>query len=98
MPYLARQFLDRIAKGDDCFRIEQLPDGRIRLIPAPDEVLETGSNVDRSLLQLIEDRVVWLMNRTDAELIGGSFNYTFGTLNGLNVEGIWNKEEMRIEC
>ena len=35
MAYISRDIKDRIAIGDDCFYMEQLEDGRVRLTPAP---------------------------------------------------------------
>lgn len=98
MSYIARTIKDRVAVGDDCFYMEQLPDGRIRLIPAPDSVAEPGTDINKSLLQLIEDRVVLLMNRVLDDITANPFNYTFGSLNGLTVTGVWNSSANRIEC
>jgi len=63
MAYVARNITDRIALGDDKFTMETLPDGRIQLIPVPDEIIEQGTDVNRALLQPIENNVVWLINR-----------------------------------
>lgn len=98
MAYIAREIKDRIAEGDDCFRMEQLPDGRIRLIPAPDSVTESGTDVNKELLQLIENRVVWLMNRVFDDLISNPFTISFSDLSGIEVTGVWNKPLKRIEC
>ena len=98
MAYSARTIKDRVAVGDDCFYMEQLPDGRVRLIPAPDSVAEPGTDINKSLLQLIEDRVVMLMNRVLDDLVANPFNITFGSIEGLNVTGIWNSAQARIEC
>lgn len=98
MAYTARTIKDRVAVGDDCFYMEQLADGRVRLIPAPDNVLEVGTDINKSLLQLIEDRVVLLMNRVFDDITANPFNITFGSLNGVTVTGIWNSTTSRIEC
>lgn len=98
MAYIARTIKDRVAVGDDCFYMEQLPDGRIRLIPAPDSVSEPGTDINKSLLQLIEDRVVMLMNRVLDDITGNPFNIAFTTLDGLTVTGVWNNTQSRIEC
>lgn len=98
MAYIARTIKDRVAVGDDCFYMEQLPDGRVRLIPAPDSVAEVGTGINKSLLQLIEDRVVLLMNRVFDDITENPFNITFTSLEGVTVTGIWNTESNRIEC
>lgn len=98
MAYYARTIKDRVADGDDCFYMEQLPDGRVRLIPAPNSVMEVGTPVNKELLQLIEDRVVLLMNRLFDDIITNPFNISFSSLDGLTVTGVWNTESSRIEC
>ena len=98
MAYTARTIKDRVAVGDDCFYMEQLPDGRVRLIPAPDSVSEPGTDINKSLLQLIEDRVVMLMNRVLDDIVANPFNITFSSLDGLSVSGVWNSASSRIEC
>lgn len=98
MAYIARTIKDRVAIGDDCFYMEQLPDGRIRLIPAPDSVAEPGTDINKSLLQLIEDRVVMLMNRVLDGITANPFNITFSSIDELNVTGVWNSTQGRIEC
>lgn len=98
MAYISRDIKDRIAEGDDCFYMEQLEDGRIRLIPAPDSVTEAGTSINRALLQLIEDRVVLLMNKFFNDITANPFEISFDTINGLTVEGVWNESQKRIEC
>ena len=98
MAYIARTIKDRVAVGDDCFYMENLPDGRIRLIPAPDSVSEPGTDINKSLLQLIEDRVVMLMNRVLDDVVANPFNITFSSLDGVTVTGVWNSTQARIEC
>lgn len=98
MAYTSREIKDRVAVGDDCFRMETLSDGRIRLIPAPDSVAEAGTDINKTLLQLMEDRIVLLMNRVFDDITGNPFNFTFSSLNGLTVTGVWNSAASRIEC
>lgn len=98
MAYVARDIKDRVAIGDDCFYMEQLGDGRIRLIPAPDSVIEEGTDINKALLQPIEDNVVWLMNRVFGDIASNPFNIQFENLDGLTVTGIWNENLKRIEC
>ncbi len=65
MDYTRRNIVDRIAVGDDCFRMEKLSDGRYRLTPAPDSVVEAGTNIDRNLLQPMEDAIYELVNNSE---------------------------------
>ncbi|MCI8387505.1 MAG: hypothetical protein HFE63_03445, partial [Clostridiales bacterium] len=51
MAYKAPQIYDRVAVGDNKYRMQELGDGLIILIPAPDEVTEAGTNINRELLQ-----------------------------------------------
>ena len=98
MAYVARDIRDRVATGDDCFRVLALADGRIKLVPVPDEVLEPGTDINKALLQLIEDRVVWLMNSSFSEISANPFHISFNSLDGLTVTGVWNTVLQRIEC
>ena len=98
MAYTSRDIKDRIAIGDDCFYMEQLGDGRVRLIPAPTTVVEPGTDVNKALLQLMEDRIVWLMNSIFNNISANPFTIEFNTLDGLTVEGVWNESLHRIEC
>ena len=91
MAYVSREIKDRVAIGDNCFYMEELEDGRIMLTPAPDSITETGTDINKALLQPIEDRVVWLMNRVFDDM-------SFGDLTGIAVTGVWNKSLSRIEC
>ncbi len=50
-----RNIKDRVAVGDDIFIIEELDEGRVRLIPDPTHILEVGTPIDKTLLQPIED-------------------------------------------
>lgn len=98
MAYISRDIKDRIAIGDDCFYMEQLGDGRVRLIPAPDTVIEEGTDVNKALLQSMEDRITWLMNSIFNNISANPFSIEFNTLDGLTVEGVWNESLKRIEC
>ena len=98
MAYVSRNILDRIASGDDVFYMYPLEDGKVKLVPAPYSVTEPGTDINRELLQIIEDRVVWLMNRMDSNIAANPFNLTFNTLNGLEVTGVWNESQSRVEC
>jgi len=46
---------DRVAFGDDLFRLENQADGRVRLVPAPNEVPTQGTDVNAELMQPWED-------------------------------------------
>ena len=98
MTLFARNIKDRIAVGDDLFDVVELPDGRIRLIPAPDEVIEPGTDINKGLLQPLEDRTVFFLNTFFDDITSNPFNISFGDLEGLTITGIWNEEEQRIEC
>lgn len=98
MAYIARNIKDRIAIGDDCFYMEQLGDGRVRLIPAPDTVVEVGTAINKALLQLMEDRIAWLMNSIFNNITANPFSIDFDTLDGLTIDGVWNESLRRIEC
>lgn len=94
----SRDIKDRIAANDNCFVMEQLANGRIRLIPSPTSVTEAGTDINKALLQPIEDRVVWLMNKIYDDFNSNPFYISFDTINDLLVEGIWNENLSRIEC
>lgn len=98
MAYLSREIRDRVAKGDDIFRIVDLGDGRVKIIPTPDTITELGTDINKELLQPIEDRVVWLMNRVFDDITANPFEIKFDNLDGLTVTGVWNTTLNRIEC
>ena len=98
MAYISREIKDRIAIGDDCFYMEQLGDGRVRLTPAPDTVVEAGTDINKALLQSMEDRITWLMNSIFNNISANPFSIEFNTLDGLTIEGVWNESLRRIEC
>lgn len=98
MAYTAREIKDRVAIGDDRFYIEPLGDGRYVLIPAPDSIVESGTDINKALLQPIEDSIAWLMNRVFDDITSNPFMMAFGDLTGLTVKGVWNESLTRIEC
>ena len=98
MAYISRDIKDRIAIGDDCFYMEQLEDGRVRLTPAPDTVVEAGTDINKALLQSFEDRIVWLMNSIFNNISANPFTVNFNSLDGLTITGVWNESLSRIEC
>lgn len=98
MSYISRDIKDRVAIGDDCFFMEQLSDGRVKLIHAPDSVVESGTEINKDLLQLMEDRIVWLMNSVHNNISANPFSIEFKSLDGLTVTGVWNESLRRIEC
>ena len=98
MVYTSRDIKDRVALGDNKYYMEQLGDGRIMLTPAPDSVVEVGTDINKELLQLMEDRIVLLMNRVFSNITGNPFIMKLTSLDGLEVEGVWNESAGRIEC
>ena len=98
MAYISRDIKDRVAIGDDCFYMEQLDDGRVRLIPAPTQVIEEGTDINKALLQSMEDRITWLMNSIFNNISKNPFTIEFKSIDGLTVEGVWNESLSRIEC
>ena len=98
MVYTSRDIKDRVALGDNKYYMEQLGDGRIMLTPAPDSVVEVGTDINKELLQLMEDRIVLLMNRVFNDLVANPFIMKFVTLEGLTVNGVWNESTSRLEC
>ena len=98
MAYVSRNIKDRVAIGDDYFYLIEVGGGKHQLVPAPDNIIETGTPVNKELLQLIEDRVVWLMNRVFDDITSNPFNISIDSLDGLTVTGVWNTSSNRIEC
>ena len=98
MIYVSRDIKDRVAIGDNKYYMEQLPDGRVLLTPAPDSVIEVGTDVNKELLQLMEDRIVLLMNRVFNRLTANPFIIRFNTFDGLTGNGVWNESLNRLEC
>ena len=98
MIYTSRDIKDRIALGDNKYYMTELGDGRVLLTPAPDSVVEVGTDINKELLQLMEDRIVLLMNRVFNDLIANPFIMTFTSLDEFVVKGVWNESLKRIEC
>lgn len=98
MAYIAREIKDRVAVGDDLFHIVETGDGRHRLIPSPDSVAEVGTDVNKALLQLMEDRIVLLLNTLFNNISTNPFAVTFESIDGVTVTGVWNVSHGRIEC
>ena len=98
MIYVSRDIKDRVALGDNKYYMEQLGDGRVLLTPAPDSVIEVGTDINKELLQLMEDRITLLMNRVFTNVTANPFIMTFKTLDGVTANGIWNESASRIEC
>ena len=98
MIYTSRDIKDRVAVGDNKYYIEQLSDGRIMLTPAPDSVSVPGTDINRELLQIMEDRIVLLMNRVFNNVTANPFHMAMVSLDGLTANGIWNESAGRLEC
>lgn len=98
MIYTSREIKDRIALGDNKYIMEQLDDGRIMLTPAPDTVIEEGTDINKELLQSMEDRITILMNRVFNKLTTNPFMIKFTSFDGLEGNGVWNESSKRIEC
>ena len=98
MVYTSREIKDRVALGDNKYYMTQLEDGRIMLTPAPDSVIEIGTDINREILQLMEDRICLLMNRVFTDISANPFIMSFTSLDGLTVEGVWNESAKRLEC
>ena len=98
MIYVSRDIKDRVALGDNKYYMEQLGDGRVLLTPAPDSVIEVGTDINKELLQLMEDRITLLMNSVFTNVTANPFIMTFKTLDGVTANGIWNESASRIEC
>ncbi len=100
MIYTSRDIKDRIALGDNKYYITEVNDGtgRIILTPAPDSVIEEGTDINKELLQIMEDRIVMLMNRVFNDITTNPFIIRFTSLDGLTGNGVWNATHKRIEC
>lgn len=57
MAYKAPNFIDRAAVGDNKYKMEQLPDGRVILTPAPDSVAAAGTDINKAIMQPLADAV-----------------------------------------
>ena len=98
MIYTSRNIKDRVAIGDNKYYMEELGDGRVMLTPAPDTVIEPGTDINRELLQLMEDRVVLMMNTLFSGISANPFIIRFTSLTGLTIDGVWNESASRLEC
>ena len=98
MIYTSRDIKDRIAIGDNKYYMETLADGRVMLTPAPDVVVENGTDINKELLQLMEDRITLLMNRVFSTITTNPFIIRFNSLDEVDVEGVWNESWDRVEC
>lgn len=96
--YISRDIKDRVAIGDNKYYMEQLADGKVLLTPAPDTVIEEGTPINRELLQMMEDRIVMLMNRVFGDLTDNPFLITFTSVANVTANGVWNTSAGRIEC
>ena len=98
MIYTSRDIKDRIAIGDNKYYMTTLDDGRVMLTPAPDAVVENGTDINKELLQLMEDRITLLMNRVFSTITTNPFIIRFNSLDEVDVEGVWNESWDRVEC
>lgn len=98
MIYISREIKDRVALGDNKYYMTELGDGRIMLTPAPDSVVEVGTDINKELLQLMEDRICMLMNRLFGEIVDNPFLMRFASLETVTVDGVWNESSSRLEC
>ena len=98
MIYTSRNIKDRVAIGDNKYYMTQLDDGRIMLTPAPDSVIENGTDINKEFLQLMEDRITLLMNRVFNDMTANPFIVRFTTFEGLTGNGVWNTSANRLEC
>lgn len=98
MIYTSRDIKDRIAIGDDLYEMEQVSDKIVRLKPVPTQIVEAGTPINKELLQLMEDRIILLMNRVFSTITTNPFIIRFNSLDEVDVEGVWNEAVARIEC
>ena len=98
MIYTSREIKDRVALGDNKYRMRQLGDGRIELIPDPDQVIEPGTDINKALLQDMEDKITLILNTLFLGVSANPFIIRFTSLDGLTVEGVWNESASRLEC
>ena len=98
MIYTSREIKDRVALGDNKYYMEQLGDGRIMLTPAPDQVIEPGTDVNKALLQDMENKITLILNTLFLGVSANPFIIRFTSLDGLTVEGVWNESASRLEC
>lgn len=68
MAYEAPDIKDRVAIGDNQFIMSDAGGGKILLTPAPDEVVEAGTDINKALLQPLCDTVARIDNLTVPEV------------------------------
>lgn len=68
MAYTAPDIKDRVAIGDNQYIMQDLGEGKILLTPAPDEVVEPGTDINKALLQPLFDKVANIDNLTVPEV------------------------------
>lgn len=68
MAYEAPDIKDRVARGDNQYIMQDLGEGKILLTPAPDEVVESGTDINKALLQPLFDKVANIDNLTVPEV------------------------------
>lgn len=71
MAYVAPDFKDRVAIGDNKYTMTDAGDGKILLTPAPDEVQEAGTDIDKAIMQPLCDTV----EKVDNQLIPYNLYY-----------------------
>lgn len=60
MPYIAPTIYDRDATGDNKYIMQDIGGGKVTLTPAPDEVREAGTSINKALMQPIVDALAKL--------------------------------------
>lgn len=96
--YTSREFKDRVAIGDNKYIMETLSDGRVLLTPSPDTIIEDGTPLNREWLQIMEDRIVLLMNRVFNGITMNPFIINFKKADEFTGNGVWNESAGRMEC
>lgn len=64
MAYTAPTFKDRVAIGDNKYTMSDAGGGKILLTPAPDEVTESGTDINKMIMQPLCDTVEAIDNQT----------------------------------
>lgn len=96
--YISRDIKDRIALDDNRYEMTELGGGIVLLNPAPTKVIVEGTAINRELLQVMEDRIVMLMNRVFGELTENPFMIKFTSAGEFTGNGVWNETAGRMEC
>ncbi len=79
MAYTIPIIKDRVASGDDLFYIEDQPDGKKKLVPAPESVTENGTPINRALLRDMANAIVGVVE-SGANANGNFIKFADGTL------------------